>query len=71
MSEEKEKSEIEKFNLLVKRVFSTQEGEMLLELLADEYIWSKQLHPDPYVLASRIGVQELITHLISIKKGNV
>ena len=54
---------------LIRRVFSTPEGSQLLGVLAEQYVWSKQLHPDPHVLASRIGIQDLVTHFMYIANG--
>lgn len=62
-------TEIAQEHALIKEVFSTPSGERLLRKLADQYVWSKQLHSDPHVLYSRIGVQDLITHFMTITAG--
>ncbi|MCK5714797.1 MAG: hypothetical protein KAH64_02460 [Nitrosomonadaceae bacterium] len=62
-------TELEKEQALIKSVFSTPDGQKLLSKLADQYVWSKQLHPDPYVLYSRIGQQELVTHFMVSTAG--
>lgn len=69
MTDQKELTEVEKQHQLIKRVFSSEDGKKLLDVLAEEYVWTPQMHPDPNVLYSRIGVQGLITHFISITKG--
>jgi len=56
---------------LIKDVFSTEAGAALLTHLANQYIWSKQLTKDPYELYSRIGVQELVTHLINCTNAEI
>ena len=50
---------------LIKKVFSSEEGQQLLAHLANQYIWSKQLTNNVNELYSRIGCQELITHFIN------
>ena len=60
-------TELEKEQALIKSVFSTPDGQKLLSKLADQYVWSKQLHP--YVLYSRIGQQELVTHFMVSTAG--
>lgn len=60
------KSMVRKEQQLIKDTFSTPQGKKLLALLADQYVWDKQLHSDPYVLYSRIGVQDLITHFMKV-----
>lgn len=57
--------ELRKEQQLIRDTFSTSSGKKLLELLADQYVWGKQIHPDPHVLYSRIGVQDLITHFMT------
>lgn len=63
------KEQLKNEHALIRKVFATPDGQKLLDLLADQYVWSKQLHPDPHVLYSRIGVQDLITHFMTITAG--
>jgi len=67
MSEEAKKVQerLKQEQQLIVKTFSTESGIKLLDLLAQQYIWSPQLHKDPYQLYSRIAVQELITHFIN------
>ncbi len=58
--------ELKKEHQLIRDVFRTPAGKKLLSKLADQYVWDKQLHPDPHVLYARIGVQDLITHFMAI-----
>ncbi len=58
--------EIKKEHQLIRDVFNTPQGKQLLSKLARQYVWDKQLHPDPHVLYARIGVQDLITHFMTI-----
>lgn len=58
--------EIKKEHDLIHQVFRTPAGRKLLAKLADQYVWDKQLHPDPHVLYARIGVQDLITHFMKV-----
>lgn len=50
---------------LIKRVFSTEDGQKLLTALAQQYVWSKQLTNDTHELFGRIACQELVTHFIN------
>ncbi len=58
--------EIKREHQLIRDVFNTPHGKLLLSKLARQYVWDKQLHPDPHVLYARIGVQDLITHFMTI-----
>ena len=58
--------EMKKEHQLIRDTFSTPQGKKLLSQLATQYVWDKQLHPDPHVLYARIGVQDLITHFMAI-----
>lgn len=62
-------TEIEKEHKLIQKVFSTPDGKELLIRLSDQYVWAKQMHPDPHVMYSRLGVQELIIHFLVIMGG--
>lgn len=48
---------------LIRSVFGTPDGEKLLELMLREYVIAPIFTKDPYVLASRAGVQDFITNL--------
>lgn len=73
MSKTKSNSVIEKERQLIVSVFSTEQGKELLASLAQQYVWSPQFTNDPYKLAARIGVQELVTmfcNVVEEAKGN-
>lgn len=49
---------------LIKRVFSTPDGEKLLEVMMEQYVLAPLFSRDPYELASRAGVQDFVTNLV-------
>ena len=62
--------EIQEEQDLIKTVFATESGKKLLKNLSDQYVWTPQIHPDPNVMYSRLGVQELIIHFLVITGAN-
>ena len=50
---------------LIRRVFSSTDGQTLLQKWAATHIWANQLHQDPHILYARIGQQEFVTSILN------
>lgn len=70
MSAEAAREIIERERNLIRRVFSTEDGQELLRLLADQYVFSTIASKDTNQTYLRLGAQELVVNFINIAGDN-
>ena len=55
---------------LIKETFSTDSGRQLLQILANQYVWTPINTSETAVLYGRVAIQELVINFMTATAGN-